>query len=136
MEARAGSPAQAATIARLALPVMREMWTAPRRPASADTSAVSETSCHMRGLDRRRHHWRHTLTRVDQTIVAGIRTWQNFPARSGLRRALAKVAVRAGACADRVRQRRALAALDDRLLRDIGVTARDAAQETGKPFWR
>jgi uncharacterized protein YjiS (DUF1127 family) len=36
----------------------------------------------------------------------------------------------------RYRQRRALARLDQRLLRDIGVTAADAAAEAAKPFWR
>jgi uncharacterized protein YjiS (DUF1127 family) len=34
------------------------------------------------------------------------------------------------------RQRRALAALDDRLLRDIGVTRPHAQREAGKPFFR
>jgi uncharacterized protein YjiS (DUF1127 family) len=33
------------------------------------------------------------------------------------------------------RQRRALAELDDRLLRDIGVTSAQARRETAKPFW-
>ena len=37
---------------------------------------------------------------------------------------------------DRVRQRQALADLDDRLLRDIGITRLDAARECDKPFWR
>lgn len=32
------------------------------------------------------------------------------------------------------RQRRALARLDDRLLRDIGITRDQAARETGRPF--
>jgi uncharacterized protein YjiS (DUF1127 family) len=36
----------------------------------------------------------------------------------------------------RVRQRRALAALDDQMLRDIGIARYDAARECGKPFWR
>ena len=36
----------------------------------------------------------------------------------------------------RVRQRNALAALDDRHLRDIGITRFDARHECGKPFWR
>ena len=36
----------------------------------------------------------------------------------------------------RRRQRRALARLDDRLLRDIGVDAADAVAEVAKPFWR
>ena len=33
------------------------------------------------------------------------------------------------------RQRRALADLDDRLLRDIGLTRRQAEREAAKPFW-
>jgi uncharacterized protein YjiS (DUF1127 family) len=36
----------------------------------------------------------------------------------------------------RARQRNALATLDDRMLRDIGITRYDAAHEYGKPFWR
>jgi uncharacterized protein YjiS (DUF1127 family) len=37
---------------------------------------------------------------------------------------------------ERARQRQALAALDERLLRDIGVAPYDAACECNKPFWR
>jgi len=37
---------------------------------------------------------------------------------------------------ERARQRRSLATLDDRSLRDIGITRVDAAREAGKPFWR
>ena len=37
---------------------------------------------------------------------------------------------------ERMRQRNALAALDDHQLRDIGITRVDAARECGKPFWR
>jgi uncharacterized protein YjiS (DUF1127 family) len=33
-------------------------------------------------------------------------------------------------------QRRALAALDHRLLRDVGLTRDQAAAESEKPFWR
>jgi uncharacterized protein YjiS (DUF1127 family) len=36
---------------------------------------------------------------------------------------------------ERSRQRRALAELDDRLLRDIGVTSAQARREAAKPFW-
>ena len=36
----------------------------------------------------------------------------------------------------RARQRRILAQLDDRMLRDIGKTRVDALREAGKPFWR
>jgi uncharacterized protein YjiS (DUF1127 family) len=37
---------------------------------------------------------------------------------------------------ERPRQRRALATLSDAMLNDIGLTRRDAASESGKPFWR
>lgn len=37
---------------------------------------------------------------------------------------------------DRARQRRQLAAFDDRALRDMGVTRLDALREYEKPFWR
>lgn len=39
-------------------------------------------------------------------------------------------------CADRAAQRRALARLDDRLVRDIGLTPRDVREECDKWFWR
>ncbi len=37
---------------------------------------------------------------------------------------------------ERRKQRRALMALDDYLLKDIGVSRLDAEQEVAKPFWR
>jgi uncharacterized protein YjiS (DUF1127 family) len=37
---------------------------------------------------------------------------------------------------ERTRQRRALAALDDQMLRDIGITRVEAVRECEKPFWR
>ena len=37
---------------------------------------------------------------------------------------------------ERTRQRRALASLDDAMLRDIGITRADVARECEKPFWR
>ena len=37
---------------------------------------------------------------------------------------------------DRLRQRQVLATMDDRLLRDMGVTRAEVAAEAEKPFWR
>ncbi len=37
---------------------------------------------------------------------------------------------------NRHRSRRALALLDEHLLRDIGLTAQDASDELRKPLWR
>lgn len=37
---------------------------------------------------------------------------------------------------ERARQRRDLLELDDRLLKDIGISRADARREGGKPFWK
>lgn len=37
---------------------------------------------------------------------------------------------------ERARQRQALMALDERLLKDIGISRADAQREASKPFWR
>jgi uncharacterized protein YjiS (DUF1127 family) len=38
-------------------------------------------------------------------------------------------------CGERAAQRRTLARLDDRLLRDVGLNRTDVAVECGKRFW-
>lgn len=35
----------------------------------------------------------------------------------------------------RMRERRALLQLDDRMLKDVGLSRADVAHEAGKPFW-
>jgi uncharacterized protein YjiS (DUF1127 family) len=39
-------------------------------------------------------------------------------------------------CIERTRQRHALAALDSRLLQDVGLSRDDVASEVEKPFWQ
>jgi uncharacterized protein YjiS (DUF1127 family) len=39
-------------------------------------------------------------------------------------------------CSELSRQREALSGLDNRLLKDIGVTRRQANAEAAKPFWK
>jgi uncharacterized protein YjiS (DUF1127 family) len=57
--------------------------------------------------------------------------WLRWLARC-LARAIEAVAI----WLDRSRQRRRLGELDDRMLRDIGLTRADAWVEAEKPFWR
>ena len=62
----------------------------------------------------------------------------SFPGNRALSRAVANVR-RFGATISlwrsRQRERRAVMELDDRFLRDIGITRFQAMQEAGKPFW-
>jgi uncharacterized protein YjiS (DUF1127 family) len=37
---------------------------------------------------------------------------------------------------ERMKSRRVLAALDDRMLRDVGIDQATARRESGMPFWR
>lgn len=56
--------------------------------------------------------------------------------RQALRRAITRLLRAAFQMIDRARQRRVLADLDDRLLRDIGRTWDEAWREASKPAWR
>ena len=57
-------------------------------------------------------------------------------AGTGLAQRLAAAFALIGTWHDRARQRRELSRLDERLLRDIGVSRYDALAEARKPFWR
>ena len=68
-------------------------------------------------------------------------SWQRSgAARSGLVRRLrdgtAASAGRVALWLDRYRQRDLLLGLDDRMLRDIGLTSDERVREATKPFWR
>lgn len=61
----------------------------------------------------RRANIKHILTALPLTVVDTLLMWQ-----------------------ERAFQRRALRGMDDRLLRDIGLSPLDAEREGRKPFWR
>ena len=63
------------------------------------------------------------------------RTYSTWRARGDVH-PFAAAFVTIGRWIERTRQRRALAGLDDQMLRDIGITRAEAARECGKPFWR
>ncbi|MGE0723378.1 MAG: DUF1127 domain-containing protein [Alphaproteobacteria bacterium] len=54
-----------------------------------------------------------SLTAIGEAILRAVIAWQ-----------------------DRARERHQLATLDDRLLRDIGLSRCDIAKEVDKPFWQ
>ena len=64
-------------------------------------------------------------------VLGGVADTPHPPRPSLLRQSLALVL----AWHDRLRQREALDALDDRLLRDIGVTRDEARREATRSFW-
>ena len=53
-----------------------------------------------------------------------------------LARAAERLVVSVLAWHERAAQRRALMAMDDRALKDIGISRADVEMETRKPFWR
>jgi uncharacterized protein YjiS (DUF1127 family) len=58
-----------------------------------------------------------------------------FESGHGLDKWLKQGMLRLQAWAERARQRRQLAGLDERLLQDIGVSRAQAMAEAEKPFW-
>ncbi|MDH3230844.1 MAG: DUF1127 domain-containing protein [Alphaproteobacteria bacterium] len=74
------------------------------------------------------------------THIAEIRYHDGVAGTTGLRPSPGALLLQAGGLIslwyERSRQRRQLARLDDRLLRDIGVDRASAMEEVSKPFWR
>jgi uncharacterized protein YjiS (DUF1127 family) len=73
------------------------------------------------------------MNRITKTIAADIVNATTLPSPAAALRQMLKAV---DDWMSRSRQRRALAQLDAHLLRDIGVTAYDAAHEAAKPFWK
>ena len=77
------------------------------------------------------------MNRMSKSIAAESAAWQSLAVPSlPFRKVFAALGHRYVDYIDLVRQRRALAQLDGRLLDDIGVMPQDAAREVAKPFWR
>jgi uncharacterized protein YjiS (DUF1127 family) len=81
----------------------------------------------------RRRRWRHlrTLWRL-----AGRRTNAAAPRRQPAGRRHRSVIELIGLWSRDVTERRALARMSDRILRDVGLTRRQALCKADKPFWR
>jgi len=74
--------------------------------------------------------------RMDGSARAEERAAQALARAARIEALTASVAQHIRAWYDRARQRRALEAVDDWILRDIGISRTDAMQEHDKPFWR
>jgi uncharacterized protein YjiS (DUF1127 family) len=75
---------------------------------------------------------------MDTSFIESLPSWSRLLELCRLRLA-ADVVQLASQCSDwscRARQRRLLVTLDDRMLKDIGLTRADAMVEADKPFWR
>lgn len=74
-------------------------------------------------------------TSTDLPGVAGRSVGFRRPLRHTMLTQFGKAAAGIWLAMERGRQRRALAALDDRALRDIGLTRMDVRHECAKPIW-
>ncbi len=72
----------------------------------------------------------------DPCAENGTDTFAQRAPRASFGRVLRHLKRRVVTWQERAQMRRGLAAMDDRLLRDIGLTRCQAARECGKPFWR
>jgi uncharacterized protein YjiS (DUF1127 family) len=72
------------------------------------------------------------------TIRSGFLTSIPGPlaSRRSVGRFVTAIATRLAEWHERAEQRTHLAGMDDRMLKDIGVTSVDAVRESSKPFWK
>jgi uncharacterized protein YjiS (DUF1127 family) len=73
-----------------------------------------------------------SLCTTTSSVPAVSSHFQERSVRPGLQRAIDTVLL----WHDRVKSRRTLAMLDDRMLRDVGIDQATARQESTLPFWR
>ncbi|HEY7608675.1 MAG TPA: DUF1127 domain-containing protein [Alphaproteobacteria bacterium] len=74
--------------------------------------------------------------RAERRTFAAIGLDPPMPSGSGLARAVSAFALWCMRCHARAEQRRHLAELDERMLKDVGITPAEAAEESTKPWWR
>ena len=78
-----------------------------------------------------------TLYKTAEASAAGtVYLDRKDPASISLRKVLHSLAIACKLCRERYRQRRQLLEMDDRELKDIGITREQAEQEGRKPLWK
>jgi uncharacterized protein YjiS (DUF1127 family) len=74
--------------------------------------------------------------KAEPTFCAALALAEHEAFQSSVARLAGRVATLVAEWQDRVRARRELARLDERMLHDIGINRMDAEFEASKPFWR
>jgi uncharacterized protein YjiS (DUF1127 family) len=88
-----------------------------------------------RGLDRR--SFAHpTLAAAGPAAALRPSALSPIGSRPAVPHALVRAVATVSAWHERARQRRALVALSDPMLRDIGISRAQAQRESTRPFWR
>jgi uncharacterized protein YjiS (DUF1127 family) len=75
---------------------------------------------------------------ASEYIKLGVPSWSEIVSMAGRRVSsdMVTIVVVIGNWTERARQRRCLAALDERMLKDCGLSRADARQEASRPFWQ
>jgi len=78
----------------------------------------------------------YVIAETSAAATADLHPGDLEPASISLRKLLHSCTTAYRLCSERYRQRRQLLEMDDRQLKDIGITRELAEQEAGKPLWR
>jgi len=73
---------------------------------------------------------------MQQTLHQTLHLWESARESRDMRTILTSWYQQVLQCLEQRRQRRWLLRLDDRMLKDIGITRADAVNEASKPCWR